>query len=320
MWKFKPILKETIWGGDLILSYKRLASDLGRVGESWEISNVEGSESVVDGGSDNGVRLSELIDRHGASLLGHRNYDRFGNRFPLLVKFIDAHDDLSVQVHPDDEVATRHGMDNGKTEMWYVIKAREGARIVNGFKRHVEPSEYDDLVRTGEIEEVLRYVPVREGDVFYIPAGRVHAICSGVLIAEVQQTSDATYRIYDYNRTDSEGRSRDLHTELAREAINFHDTDGSPLPYTQITNVPSTVINAPYFSTNVLNADAGLVRDYSENDMFVILMITAGEASVSCGSETIDCKAGDTILVPASATGVRINPENTVNLLEIFIR
>lgn len=320
MWKFRPILKTTIWGGDRILSFKHIDSKLERVGESWEISNVEGSESVVEGGPDHGTPLPELIRRHGASLLGNRNYDRFGDRFPLLVKFIDAHDNLSVQVHPDDTVAAVHGMENGKTEMWYVIQARDDAKIINGFRRHVEPEEYDRLVSTGEIEEVLRYVPARPGDVFYIPAGRVHAICSGVLLAEIQQTSDATYRIYDYNRMDADGRRRDLHTRLAREAINFHDTEGHCVPYTRQTNIPTNLINAPYFTTNVLHADSDLVRDYSESDMFVILVITEGSARVSTGDDTLDCRAGDTILVPARANGVRITPGNHVTLLETFIR
>lgn len=320
MWKFRPILKSTIWGGKRIIPFKRLTPSLSNVGESWEICGVTGNESVVDGGPDDGLRLSQLLDKYKSELLGRRNYEKYGNNFPLLVKFIDARQDLSVQVHPDDAFAQSHGMANGKTEMWYVVKADRGARIANGFNREVDPSEYDKLVESGEIEQTLRYMQARKGDVFIIPAGRVHTICAGLFVAEIQQTSDATYRIYDYHRKDSEGKERELHTELARQAIDFKDTDGEAVKYQARANVPVNVVHSPFFTTNVLWADNEMMRDYTESDTFVILVITEGEASVECGGSTLDVRAGETILVPASAEGIVIRPRSQVTLLESYIK
>lgn len=242
MWIFNPILKSTIWGGERIATYKGIATDLEKVGESWELSGVEGDESVVAEGIDAGMTLPALIDRYGASLMGHRNYEKFGNRFPLLIKFIDAREDLSVQVHPDDAMSQKYGMPNGKTEMWFVLDAAEGARLANGFKNPVDPADYETLVKSGEIENVLNFVEIKPGDTYFIPAGRVHAIGKGAFVAEIQQTSDATYRLYDYHRKDKNGNERELHTELAKEAVNFNDTDGNPVDYKRVKNVPVNIV------------------------------------------------------------------------------
>lgn len=319
MWKFAPILKTTIWGGNRIIPYKGLDTELSDVGESWEISGVPGSESVVEGGPDHGTRLSALIDRHGASLLGKRNFSKYGNNFPLLVKLIDSRSDLSVQVHPDDELAKTRGYVNGKSEMWYVLKADKGARIANGFRRDIDPSELDGLLERGELESELNYMDIHPGEVYYVPAGRVHAICSGAFVIEIQQNSDLTYRLYDYRRKDSQGKERELHVDLAREAIDYTRSDAGPIAYKPIEDVPVNVLRTPYFSVNVLTADTEFMRDYSESDTFVILSCTAGSAEIMCSSLSATLRRGDSLLIPASAPGVEIKPKEKTTLLETFI-
>lgn len=320
MWKFDPIFKSTIWGGEKIAPFKHTVTDQAQIGESWEISGVPGSESIVADGPDKGLSLSQLLEKYGKSLLGERNYKRFGNRFPLLIKFIDAAADLSVQVHPDDALAQRRGEANGKTEMWYVIDADKEARLANGFKNPVDPADYEGLVESGRIEEVLNFVDIRPGDTFFIPAGRVHAIGAGSFVAEIQQTSDVTYRIYDYHRKDKNGNERQLHTELAKEAINFNDTDGDPVEYTEHPDIPVNLVRTPFFSTNVLEIDSEVMRDYSECDTFVILIAVKGEAEIACGRQTMTLRGGETLLVPASASGITINPKgNGFRALESYI-
>ena len=320
MWKFTPILKTTIWGGENIITLKHIEPAISEVGESWEISGVPGSVSTVESGPDAGLTLPELIDRYGSDLMGERNYKKFDNSFPLLVKIIDTADNLSVQVHPDDSNAAELGYPNGKTEMWYVMSARKGARIANGFTRPVDPEEYESLVESGRIEDVLNYIEVKEGEVYYIPAGRVHAICENCTMVEVQQTSDATFRIYDYHRKDKDGNERELHTDLALRVINFGDTCGSAEGYTLRPNFPVNVIRSPFFSINILEADTGLMRDYSESDTFVVITALDGEADIICGGKTESLSAGHTVLIPASATGIAIEPHKTAKLLEAYIK
>lgn len=320
MWKFNPILKTTIWGGDRIAPYKGIDTSLSGVGESWELSGVEGDESIVAAGPDAGLTLPQLIDRHGAALMGRRNYAKFGNRFPLLIKFIDARDDLSVQVHPDDAMAQRYNMPMGKTEMWFVLDAAPGAKLANGFREPVNPDDYENLLATGEIEKCLNFVEIKEGDTYFIPAGRVHAIGSGAFVAEIQQTSDATYRIYDYHRKDKNGNERQLHTELAKEAIDFNDTNGAPVEYSAMTNVPTKLADCPYFTTNLLIIDHEVMRDYHENDSFVALIVTEGEVEIADGTETCRAHRGETILLAASTEGATITPLSAnATILETYL-
>lgn len=302
MWKFKPIDKPTIWGG-----------------ERWEISGMPDAESVVESGDDKGLSVSALIDKYDAQLLGERIYRKYGNRFPLLVKFINADRPLSVQVHPDDELAARRGHNHGKSEMWYVAETGPGAKIANGFQENVNPEEYDSLVSSGKIEDVLNFIDIHPGDIFYIPAGRVHAICGECMIVEIQQPSDVTYRIYDYNRLDSEGNPRELHTDLAREAINFNDTGACRVVYQQRDNIPVNVLKTPHFCTNLLSVDTELMRDYSESDSFVILICTEGEADIISGDHTSRLTKGNTLLVPASTLGLTIRPDGKASLIETYI-
>lgn len=319
MWKFAPILKTTIWGGENIVRIKNIRPAISEVGESWEISSVPDNISVVESGPDEGLTLKELLEKYGSDLLGERNYKKYGDRFPLLVKLIDTADDLSVQVHPDDQVATEMGYPNGKTEMWYVMHAGKSARIANGFRRPVEPEEYENLVSSGKIEDILNYEEIKTGEVYYIPAGRVHAICKDCTLVEIQQTSDATFRIYDYNRKDKNGNLRELHTDMARRAINFKDTDGKASDYNLRAGVPVNVIKSPYFSFNILEADNPLMRDYSESDTFVVITVVEGAAEIRCGGESTTVSKGHSVLIPASATGIEIDPDKNVRLLEAYI-
>ena len=319
MWKFSPIYKTTIWGGDRIADFKGIPSPGSNIGESWEVSGVDGSESLVCEGKEKGMSLSHLLEKYGEEMMGERNFKNFGHHFPLLVKLIDAAADLSVQVHPDDALARKRGLKNGKTEMWYVIQAADGARLATGFRRPVDPSEYESLVESGRIEDVLNFEEVHPGDAFYIPGGRVHAIGAGALVAEIQQTSDVTYRIYDYHRRDSDGQERQLHVELAKDAINFTDTDGGKVRYTPQPDIPVNLVRSPFFTTNLLQVDTELIRDYSESDTFVVLIATKGEAEITCANETMTLRAGESLLVPAAATGIAIEPKGEFKALETYI-
>ncbi len=319
MWTFNPIFKTTIWGGEKIAPFKGVTTDQHNIGESWELSGVAGSESIVASGPDAGLSLPQLISKYGAALLGEKNFSRFGNRFPLLIKFIDAREDLSVQVHPDDAMARKYGEQNGKTEMWYVLESDKGAVLANGFNREVDSGEYESLIESGEIEKVLNFNQIAPGDTYFIPARRVHAIGKGAFVAEIQQTSDATYRLYDYHRKDKEGKERELHTELAKEAVNFQDTDGKKVEYQPKMNFPVNLANTPFFTTNLMIADHEVLRDYREKDTFVVIIATEGAASLSCGGSTLDVAAGTTVLIPASALGVSIAPKGTFTFLETYI-
>lgn len=320
MWTFNPVFKATIWGGQRIAPFKGIATTLPNVAESWEISDVEGSESTVASGPDKGLTLTELIRKHGAALMGNKNHTRFGDHFPLLIKFIDAEKDLSVQVHPDDGLARRHGMNNGKTEMWYVLDAAEGARLANGFKHPVDPEDYPAMVNDGTIQDALNFNDIHKGDVFYIPAGRVHAIGAGAFVLEIQQTSDATYRIYDYHRKDASGKERELHTELAAEAINFNDTEGKAVEYVERPDIPVNVVDSPFFTTNLLTVDEEFIRDYSERDSFVIIIATEGSALIKTESGEVALKAGDTALIGALEEKVWIYPDSRFSCVETYIR
>ena len=225
MYKFKPLLKQTLWGGNKIIAFKHLDQQMEHVGESWEVSGIKDCESIVAGGPDEGKGLNQLVHEQKEQLVGKENYERFGDEFPLLIKFIDAHQSLSIQVHPDEETAHRHGKRHGKTEMWYVLKSASDAQLYNGLRQHITPEEYKQMVEDGTITDALAHYKVHEGDVFFIPAGRIHAIGAGTFVAEIQQTSDVTYRIYDFKRKDKNGNYRELHTEKAAEAIDYtvHD-------------------------------------------------------------------------------------------------
>lgn len=320
--KFEPILKQTLWGGDKIIPFKHLNETLPNVGESWEVSAVEGSESVVANGADKGYTLPEMVRKYKEELVGEANYARFGNKFPLLIKFIDAKLDLSIQVHPGDELAKKRHNSFGKNEMWYVIAADKGAKLISGFVEEITPKEYKDRVHNGTFAEVLQTCAIEPGDVFYVPAGRVHGIGAGAFVAEIQQTSDITYRIFDYNRKDKDGKSRELHTSQAMDAINFSDVqDDFRTEYERVQNEPVEMVASPYFTTSVYDMTEEITCDYSELDSFVIFICVEGSCRLTDDNQNeITLRAGETVLLPAAVQEVTIIPEGQrVKLLETYV-
>jgi len=302
--KFNPIFKPTLWGS-----------------ETWVVSAVKGSESVVLNGENKGMSLPQVVELYGAAFLGKKNTEKFGTDFPLLIKFIDARQDLSIQVHPDDALsAKRHGK-MGKNEMWYVVDADRGSQLIAGFRQKTEISDYAQKVADGSIEDDLCKVNVAQGDCFYIPAGRVHGIGAGMVIAEIQQTSDVTYRIYDYLRRDRNGNLRELHTELALEAINFQDITSDPkVHYTEQRDKLVELVRCPFFTTNELKLSQTFERDYGENDSFRVYMCISGICTfLSPEGQGIFLHAGESLVVPASMKKVTIIPDGTAKLMESYV-
>ncbi len=316
MYKFNPILKTIIWGGEKIVPYKQLVSDQKSVGESWELSGVKGSESVVADGPYAGKTLPELIDLLKGDLVGKKVYEKHGNEFPLLIKFIDARKDLSIQVHPNDELShKRHGK-NGKTEMWYVVGADKGAHLLSGFSKQVTPEEYAAKVADNTLTDVLTNYEVHEGDVFFLPAGRVHAIGAGSFVAEIQQTSDVTYRIYDYGRLGADGKPRELHVELAKDAIDFHVEDDYRTHYTEKKNEGVELVRCNYFITSVYDTDRETEISMEGLDSFMVVMGLEGRGVIrdNEGNE-IPVHQGETVLVSATTRSLKLIPENHLKVL-----
>lgn len=318
IFKFKPLLKQTIWGGERIAPFKRLECNMGQVGESWEISGVKGQETVVDGGPYDGLTTNGLVATLRDRLLGRDNYLRYGDEFPLLIKFIDAAGDLSVQVHPDDATAMRHGRKRGKTEMWYVMDSEPSATLMVGLKRSITPDEYKALVANGTICDAISRYNVKEGDCFYIPSGRIHSIGAGCFLTEIQQTSDVTYRIYDFKRKDKNGNFRELHTAEAADAIDYQVQESYRTEYDRVKNEPAELVDCPYFRTALYDLDEPMTLDYSELDSFVILIGVCGEGTLTCDDGTsATLSAGHTLLLPAT-TGI-VGVSGKVKFLETYI-
>ena len=319
MYKFNPLFKQTIWGGERIAAFKGISpAPLPHIGESWEISGVEGSETTVVGGPDDGMTVNALVAKHKARLLGSDNYARFGNEFPLLVKFIDANRDLSIQVHPDDEMAHRHGLARGKNEMWYALKPLPGAQLYNGLRQRITPEQYKQMVDNDTITKALARYTVHEGDVFFIPAGRIHAICSGCFIVEIQQTSDTTYRIYDYHRRDNNGNYRQLHTNEAAEAIDYTVQENYRTYYEPMQDEGVQLVSCPYFTTAVYDLNDPMTIDYSDLDSFVILIALQGSCDITDEQgQTVSFREGETILLPATTKTVKV--EGTIKFLETYV-
>ena len=318
LFKFEPLLKQTIWGGNKIVAFKHIQSDMENVGESWEVSGVPGDESVVANGECKGKTLNEVLAEMKQKLVGEENYKRFGDRFPLLIKFIDARQDLSIQVHPDDETAHRQGKAMGKTEMWYVMDSDEDASLKVGLKKKITPEEYARMVEDDTICDALGNYKVKSGDCFFIPAGRIHAICSGSFIAEIQQTSDVTYRIYDYKRKDKNGNNRELHTKEAAEAIDYTVLDDYRTEYTPVKNEATQLVSCPLFTTAVYDLTEPMTLDYSELDSFVILIALKGEGWILTSSgNSYSFREGESILLPATTEMVKV--EGNIKFLETFV-
>jgi len=318
---FEPNLHKVVWGGKKLTQWKGLA-EKDQIGESWEVSCVESSPSVIANGTWTGYTLNEVIKKLPEAILGREVSRRYGGEMPLLVKFIDAQKDLSIQVHPDDEMARRLHNKNGKSEMWYVLDAEPGAYLYSGFKEELSPEVYKKKVADGSIIESLAKHEVKPGDVFYLPAGRVHAICSGILLAEVQQSSDVTYRIYDYNRPGLDGKPRELHTELAAEALNYQVEREYRTEYSSASNRTNSVVESPYFSVKVTEFDETFHRNLIKYDSFVICMCLKGDCKIrirSTGDE-IKLREGYSCLIPAAIADYDISPvKGSSKVLDAYI-
>lgn len=319
---FEANLHRIVWGGSRLRPMKGMEANDEPIGESWEVSAVESSSSIVANGPLAGRDLVGVVAEYGEALLGKAVANRYGGKFPLLVKFIDSNSDLSIQVHPNDELAkARHGK-FGKTEMWYVIDAKPGSYLYAGFRQSITKEEYRQRVADGTICDVLARHEVQRGDVFYIPAGRVHAIGSGILLAEVQQSSDITYRIFDYNRLGLDGKPRELHTELAADAIDYSVKDDYLTHYRTSVNRPERIIDSPYFKVKMLQVDRKFHRKMFKYDTFLIYTCISGRCDIvpRNGGETVSVKAGYSCLIPASVADYDVVPvEDSSQLLEIYI-
>ncbi len=316
MYKFIPILKSPLWGGEKIATYKQIATDRKQIGESWELSGVEGDVSVVAEGPDAGKTLTELLARDKERLLGSHNYERFGTEFPLLIKFIDAREDLSIQVHPDDRLAWERHRSKGKTEMWYVVAADEGAHLRSGFTRQVTPAEYEKSVADDTITGLLTDHEVRPGDVFFLPAGRIHSIGAGSFIAEIQQTSNITYRIYDFNRRDANGNLRELHTEQAKGAIDYSVEADYRTHYEAVKDRPVELVACPYFTTTLYDLTRPCEIDLAATDSFLVVMCIEGSGTLTDDQgSAMPLRQGETVLVPASVKSLSVSPQSSIKLL-----
>jgi mannose-6-phosphate isomerase len=317
--KFKPVPRKMIWGGNKLR--KAFGKDFSEeaIGESWEISGFPGFMSVVDNGHLKGNSIEELIEVYMGDLVGEANFNLFGLEFPLLIKFIDAEDVLSVQVHPDDERAAIRG-GRGKTEMWYILEAEPGAELISGFNRKISPGIFRDKLKDGKLLEILNFEKVHPGDVFFMPAGRVHAIGKGIVLAEIQQTSDSTYRIYDWDRRDANGNTRQLHIEEAMQVMDFDHYENYRTHYEKKQNSPVLLAECPYFTTNLLNIQGTVYRDYSMLDSFVIYICTGGRFILEWENGKTEAVKGETLLLPAIASEVVIKAEPGAEILEVFTR
>lgn len=314
--RFQPILKQTLWGGKRIATFKKLDCTPPNIGESWELSGVAGDETMCL--TMDGKPLNTLVAEYKGRLVGKANYERFGNEFPLLVKFIDAHQDLSIQVHPDDATALRQGKTRGKTEMWYLMHSDTDAKLYCGMKQQITPDQYKAMVEDGSICDALALYPVKEDDVFFLPAGRIHTIGAGCFLVEIQQTSDVTYRIYDFKRKDKDGNYRQLHTDEAAEAIDFTVYDDYRTTYTPSKNRAVELVDCPYFTTSVYDIDRTTPIEAATHDTFIILIVVKGEGTVTTDEgEMTQVAAGDTLLI--AAENKHLTVDGNIKFLETHI-
>jgi mannose-6-phosphate isomerase len=316
--KFRPILKERLWGGTKLKDVlgKPIVSDI--TGESWELSTVKGDVSVISNGSFESKSLQDLIESNGEELLGKSVVERFGKEFPILIKFIDAKQDLSIQLHPNDELAKERHDSFGKTEMWYIMDADPKAELIVGFNKDVTKEEYAESIDNDTLLDLLNYEQVKEGDTFFINTGKIHAIGAGVMLAEIQQTSDVTYRVFDFNRKDKEGNLRELHTELALDAVDYEKKDDFKVSYNHDLNKVSEMVDCPYFKTNFIQLTENLELDTTKRDSFTIFMCVSGEVVIKTTEGVVSIKKGETALLPAITKKISLQSKG-VKLLEVTI-
>jgi mannose-6-phosphate isomerase len=318
--KFEPILKEKIWGGSSLADfYGKRPGNLKNIGESWELSAVSDNLSVISNGFLAGNNIEEIIEVYMGDITGDSVFERFGNEFPLLIKLIEARDDLSVQVHPDDELAKERHQAYGKTEMWHILRSENNAKIFTGFSRPVSRDTYIDAVKNNSIEDLLNTEIAEPGDTFFTPAGRIHAIGAGIVLAEIQQTSDITYRIYDWGRMDNKGKSRQLHTDLALDAIDFNQYGRSKIIREHHKNSSENLVSCKYFDTNIIHINEQIARDYNLIDSFVVYICTEGRFMIRWDSGSESVVKGETVLLPAMISDVVLVSEQEATLLETYI-
>ncbi|NQV02132.1 MAG: class I mannose-6-phosphate isomerase [Bacteroidia bacterium] len=318
--KFTPIFKDKVWGGQKIHTELGLNfSPLPNCGEAWVLSGVPGFQTVVSNGFLEGNELNDLVEIYMGDLVGEKAFEQFPDQFPILVKFIDSNDWLSIRVHPDDALAAKRKIGNGKTEMWYILDADKEAELISGFSREVNQKVYLDYLEQKRLKEILNVEAVQHGDIFFMPAGRVHALGPGVLLAEIQQTSDTTYRIYDWDRVDSEGNSRELHTELALEAIDFTMPETYRTHYARVKNQTVNLVECSAFTTNLLDLNHGIEKLLDYINSFIIYLCTEGECSIQYlqGMEVL--KKGEVALIPATMDHLFLIPQPKAKILEIFL-
>lgn len=318
--KFEPILKEKIWGGcSLARSYGKRAGSLKNIGESWELSAISDNLSVVSNGFLAGNNIDEIIEVYMGDITGESVFEKFGNEFPLLIKLIEAREDLSVQVHPGNELAKKRHKAYGKTEMWYILQSEKNSRIYTGFSKPVTRDSYIYAVKNNAVTDLLNVEIAEAGDTFFTPAGRIHAIGAGIVLAEIQQTSDITYRIYDWGRKDNKGESRELHTDLALEAIDFNASGKNKLKKELQKNSAENLISCRFFNTNIIQFDNHILRDYNPIDSFVVYICTDGRFLVRWENKSEPVTKGETVLIPAMLRDIVLIPEPEATVLEIYI-
>ncbi|WP_243472568.1 type I phosphomannose isomerase catalytic subunit [Winogradskyella sp. MH6] len=315
--KFKPILKDKIWGGTKLTEQFNKPSNSNQLGESWEISTVPGDVSEVVNGEFKSQNLQDLLELYKGDLIGDKNYERFGNNFPLLIKFIDAKQDLSIQLHPDDNLAKARHNSFGKTEMWYVMQADENANLIVGFNQEIDGKTYLRHLEEKTLTEILNFDKVKAGDTYFIEAGRVHAIGAGVLLAEIQQTSDVTYRVYDWDRVDEEGNERELHNDIAIDAFKFDLKDDFRVDYSKEKNASNKMVNCPFFTTNFIELDSSIEKE-NIHDSFLIYMCVDGEVEVATEDTKEIISKGETVLLPATVKDFKLKSKNA-KLLEVYV-
>ena len=318
--KFESLLKEKVWGGTSLVShYHKRADPSVKYGESWEISAISGNISVISNGFLAGNNLKELIEVYMGDITGDSVYEKFGNEFPLLIKLIESCENLSIQVHPGNAMARERHNAFGKTEMWYILESKKGSKIYTGFKEPANKNTYVDSLNNGELEKLLNVEDPSPGDVFFTPAGRIHAIGAGIILVEIQQTSDITYRIYDWNRKSNKGHSRELHTDLALDAIDFKAAGKTKFPSNPVLNKTRNLVNCEFFTTNIISFDEIIEKDYNLIDSFVIYICVEGEFMIRWDGNSESVTKGETVLLPAMIKDVVLEPVTDTKVLEILI-
>jgi mannose-6-phosphate isomerase len=318
--KFETVLKEKVWGGDALATrFNKRANESLSIGESWELSAVAENQSVVSNGFLAGNNIEELIEVYMGDITGDSIFEKFGNEFPLLIKFIEAREDLSIQVHPNNDLARKRHNAYGKTEMWYILESKPGSKIYTGFKDGVTKEIYEEAVKKGSIDKLLNIETAEPGDAFFTPAGRVHAIGAGIVLVEIQQTSDITYRIFDWNRKNTGKEKRELHTDLALEAIDFKQSGKNKIRVEPVINKSENLVSCEFFNTDILTFNRPLEKEYYSNDSFVVYICIEGEFLICWDGNSDKVTKGETVLLPAMIKEVTLKPIIEARLLEVYI-